>query len=712
MNCCNYVQPYPAHGHFYHQQQQQHNFCYDNTNAYGAGAYGISGGLGTAPLSDAVEPNALRYNRLPPAYPTDYVYNPKEARLRKAMREQSRELSRQTILQTAIASAGGNTSVGGPGCGSNSVADNISPSLATGSTNFLNHPLNCSASVVNGGSIGAASVSSLPGSPSFNTGNRIINPWFPPSHAPSTNHLKPILSPRVMTVAQHQQQQQHRTFDKTKEVLRKQAECAGFSAASNPPTYSNEFSAHGNSGNLAGHQPSSHEPNDYCVIAEFSDAQKWHPYQNGPTPYHSRSGGALSKMGNLQPAMQSNNVHAHTGWNQFCTVPLATVPRGPRHMVFLQEHQQNQHCGYPDEMQMPYMQNKHMEISHRLHPSYSQQEQQSKLQSNAMSPLNMSQLRDPEKRMEDGPRWESSNGGQGVGCANESSLVMRSRREGEAKIQQDEQEQDRTDGQEGGHQLVKNREPQQREQRYNGECPSPSESRHKKSGNCSKQPLPGFHQAFGSTEIGRFSRSEFFANMVGGDANNLIADGFLPASILPFSSNSKIAIRSSNSLGFPHFPNEEQVLQQILPDDCIWIAPIPAHTAVSDSSETKSGYAFLDYSRRLNQQDWLHATAGKMLKNRESELVEQPSGAFSVRDDALLRPRDHRPERREYSESNCSASSTSSVSYAFHDNRGKENFREKRTESNGEEVVEPENLSSRSNPADDSPRRETPEAPK
>lgn len=30
-----------------------------------------------------------------------------------------------------------------------------------------------------------------------------------------------------------------------------------------------------------------------------------------------------------------------------------------------------------------------------------------------------------------------------------------------------------------------------------------------------KQPLPGFHQAFGSTEIGRFSRSEFFANMVG-----------------------------------------------------------------------------------------------------------------------------------------------------------------------------------------------------
>ena len=87
-----------------------------------------------------------------------------------------------------------------------------------------------------------------------------------------------------MTVAQHQQQQQQRTFDKTKEVLRKQAECAAagaaFSAASTA-TYPTEFSTHGNSANIPGrgHQSSTHEPNDYCVIAEFSDGQKWHPYQ-------------------------------------------------------------------------------------------------------------------------------------------------------------------------------------------------------------------------------------------------------------------------------------------------------------------------------------------------------------------------------------------------------------------------------------------------
>lgn len=82
-----------------------------------------------------------------------------------------------------------------------------------------------------------------------------------------------------MTVAQHQQQQQHRTFDKTKEVLRKQAERAAFSGASNPPTYQNDFSGHADSASLSGHQSSSHDTSDYCVIAEFSDGQKWHPYQ-------------------------------------------------------------------------------------------------------------------------------------------------------------------------------------------------------------------------------------------------------------------------------------------------------------------------------------------------------------------------------------------------------------------------------------------------
>ena len=118
------------------------------------------------------------------------MYNPKEARLRKAMREQTRELSRQSILQTAIGSTTGNSSVGNCGSGGNG------PPPGTGSSNFLNHPMNCAPSAAVVASVAAATVSSLPGSPSFN-GNRIINPWFSAGHSSTPNHLKPILSTRV-----------------------------------------------------------------------------------------------------------------------------------------------------------------------------------------------------------------------------------------------------------------------------------------------------------------------------------------------------------------------------------------------------------------------------------------------------------------------------------------------------------------------------------
>lgn len=64
--------------------------------------------------------------------------------------------------------------------------------------------------------------------------------------------------------------------------------------------------------------------------------------------------------------------------------------------------------------------------------------------------------------------------------------------------------------------LLQNQAPQQdQEEEVNG-SEGNEEPRQKPN---SKQPLPGFHQAFGSTEIGRFSRSEFFANMVGESGN-------------------------------------------------------------------------------------------------------------------------------------------------------------------------------------------------
>lgn len=64
--------------------------------------------------------------------------------------------------------------------------------------------------------------------------------------------------------------------------------------------------------------------------------------------------------------------------------------------------------------------------------------------------------------------------------------------------------------------LLQDPSPQDQEDDVQPEVQGHDDSRQKPS--C-KQPLPGFHQAFGSTEIGRFSRSEFFANMVGENSN-------------------------------------------------------------------------------------------------------------------------------------------------------------------------------------------------
>ncbi|XP_023288524.1 uncharacterized protein LOC105702537 [Orussus abietinus] len=492
MDCCNYVQPYTGAGHFY----QQHHFCYDNMNAHAAYA--------AAPVSNAVEVNA-RYNRLPPAYPTDYVYNPKEARLRKAMREQSRELSRQSILQTAIATAAGNAT--SPG---------VNGIDMSGSNNFGNHPAACA----------SPAASSLPGSPSVNP-SRIINPWFSVGPPASAGHLKPALSPRVM--AAHQ-----RTLDKSKEALRKQVECAA-AARSYPgnsmPSYS-DFPGHGGSSGV-GPGPGQGN-NEYCIIAEFSEGQKWHPYQNGAGAYHQR-GSPMAKIGGLHPNMQGTNPHGP--WGPFCGVPLSnssgqgTLIRGPRHMVFLQEHQ-NQHCNFNEELQLPYGPSK-VEISHRLHAAYPQEEHQLPADCQTREVCKSDSGR-PESRMrseqrplqegwylpqqakgpsvptlpqiphlqqesnkcpEEGPRWEPPDGPSVTGAdPGVPGLISGPKRELELPQDQDQ-----------GRELCQESQYVERvELKQKMSC---------------KQPLPGFHQAFGSTEIGRFSRSEFFANMVGDSGN-------------------------------------------------------------------------------------------------------------------------------------------------------------------------------------------------
>lgn len=69
-----------------------------------------------------------------------------------------------------------------------------------------------------------------------------------------------------------------RTLDKTKEAKRKQVECGAlgaFSAGSATAGYTGDFATGiAGAGSCAGQGS-----NEYCVIAEFGDGQKWHPYQ-------------------------------------------------------------------------------------------------------------------------------------------------------------------------------------------------------------------------------------------------------------------------------------------------------------------------------------------------------------------------------------------------------------------------------------------------
>ena len=116
--------------------------------------------------------------------------------------------------------------------------------------------------------------------------------------------------------------------------------------------------------------------------------------------------------------------------------------------------------------------------------------------------LQQQQLQDEEKCVDVGPRWSDSTS---TSVTSEPSIptnmVSGSSKKESKSYKKEEQESDQSV------------ERQQYTERV--------EVKQQKI-NC-KQPLPGFHQAFGSTEIGRFSRSEFFANMVG-ESNNVSND--------------------------------------------------------------------------------------------------------------------------------------------------------------------------------------------
>ncbi|XP_071870333.1 uncharacterized protein [Bombus fervidus] len=463
MDCCNYVEAYAAGSHFY---QQQHYFCYDNAST-------DYGGYESPPISSAIETTARYNGTVPPAYPTDYVYNPKEARLRKAMREQSRELSRRSILQSAIARAG---VIAGP----------------VTSGGFLDHQHR----------FGCVSTVNLPMNSSVES-DRVAEPWFQ-----STSRPKPIHSPRMtdwygnvtdpierlqVMGAMHQ-----RGLDKCKDVMRNQAvaNVANTVAAECGATFSNngypvDFTDVSRERDL--------RRQENMEYSEFPDGQKWHPYQNGEGAHQHPRTSHPSQMSNiLHPNIQSPGSHGHEPWGQFCHGVLPHTPpmprnvgvRGPRHTLLLQDRMPPRHCEFSEEApRMMYHPTK-LDIEN-VRASYTPPEHQMpRLLETSVNSIMDSASTIRIRREDDGPRWEPSTMNNRMSMDN---LVPTT----ESSISRDKEHESRRSA-----------------ERF--------ESKKK---SVSKQPLPGFHQAFGSTEIGRFSRSEFFVNMVGESGGNVeVAD--------------------------------------------------------------------------------------------------------------------------------------------------------------------------------------------
>lgn len=121
------------------------------------------------------------------------------------------------------------------------------------------------------------------------------------------------------------------------------------------------------------------------------------------------------------------------------------------------------------------------------------------------SPVSMQQISDEEKCNDDGPKWSTTTSASGPSESSTNLISKSSKSSSDTFSTKEEQE---------NHNQIETNSTQQYVERV--------EVKHQKM-NC-KQPLPGFHQAFGSTEIGRFSRSEFFSNMVGESSNATVSN--------------------------------------------------------------------------------------------------------------------------------------------------------------------------------------------
>ncbi|XP_076545309.1 uncharacterized protein LOC117609522 isoform X1 [Osmia lignaria lignaria] len=509
-------------------------------------------------------------------YP-DYVYNPKEARLRKAMREQNRELSRRSILQSAIARAG---VISGP----------------VNSTTFLDHQHR----------FGCVSAG-LPINSTVES-DRVAEPWFQ-----STSRTKAIHSPRMndwygnvgdpierlqVMGAMHQ-----RAPDKCKDAMRNQA-AASVATASAAECGAAAFSNNGypiDFSDVNREREQLRRQENIGDYSEFTDGQKWHPYQNGGGGHqHPRTPHPSQMTGIIHPNVQSISSHEHGPWNQFChtgviphgpPMPRNIGVRGPRHTVLLRDRLPGRHCEFPEETaRLNYNTNKLNVESIRA--SYSPpQHQMPRLLESSVDSMMDSASTSRIRREDEGPRWEPNGINNGMSMDSlAASTESNATREKE------------------------------RESRRSAERFEPKKK-------IVSKPLPGFHQAFGSTEIGRFSRSEFFVNMVGESGGNVeVADtdssslhpkAYLSTPVIfPFSPRSCGILGASTAIH--RIAENGEILSRIIPDDCCWFTAQSRCGVSRISDNVVNCTTFLDCSHHAREKEWF---CQKNLMTHPSEVV-------------------------------------------------------------------------------------------
>ncbi|XP_014221226.1 GATA zinc finger domain-containing protein 10-like [Trichogramma pretiosum] len=480
--------------HQFNQQQQQQlqrtqQYCYEAA-AYSPYDPTMSSSATSAELC------APRYASPAAPYATDYVYNPKEARLRKAMRDQTRSTT-TAATTTAAATANNNN---------NNSPSSLGGSLLEQQQQQQQQRMQTSSLMVHNNGNGSSSGAAI---------NR-SGPWFPAAAAAASSQpsSKSAYSPKHRTS----------TLDaKSKDGTRKQQQQQDCSNQGCYPGQAYAVDYHPvtlDASSSAAHQAAT-PPADYCSYNPGNLSSKWYPYQNGASnnnnnnAYHSRNT-LMSKINGYQQQQlraaqqQQQGAHAmrplaHSAWGQFCNMPYqpnqSVLARANRHMFYLQEqyhqhHQQQQHqyqhqqqqqhrqLDYADgaaQMQSAFEAKMQDELARRLHATPPQADSQSK---NPLAQLQLS----CSGIGDSSPKYCSSITGGG----SSSSLIEEAPRWSTPRPSSVSSSSCTTD-------TLFERE----------EAPLLP----RQPARCSK-PLPGFQQAFGSTEIGKFSRSELFASLI------------------------------------------------------------------------------------------------------------------------------------------------------------------------------------------------------